>query len=164
MNNPQQQTAAIEMQKLERMLLDPEQEKKVEEAWGLACQPPKGRIFSSGEGVAGVAYDIETGEYLAGEIGDDHDWAYNRLSRKADARLEDVDAAERVVVKGHAAKILDFSLPVVMTRPRYTGDTSPPKADAEILEKGIALPIRLAYVRVERYQKKLARMKQSADA
>lgn len=146
------------------MLLDPEQEQKVEEAWGLACQPPEGRMFSSGEGVAGVAYDIETGEYLAGEIGDDHDRAYNSLSRKADARLEDVDAAERVVVKGHAARILDFALPIVMTRPKYMGDPSPPKADAGILEKGIALPIRLAYARVERYRKRLAKKKPPADA
>jgi hypothetical protein len=164
MNQPQQQKAAAEMQRLERMLLDPQEAAKVEAAWAAACQIPEGRVFGSGDGLAGVAYDIETGEYEAGEVGGDHDRAHNHLCRKADERLEDCDAADQVVVKGHAARILDFTLPVVMTRPKHVGDPSPPKADAQLLERGIALPIRLAYARTERYRKKLERKKKCTDA
>lgn len=164
MNHQKNQKAIAEMQRLERMLLDAQEAEKVEAAWAAACQIPEGRIFGSGDGIAGTAYDIETGEYLAGETGNDHDWAYNRLSRKADERLQDTGAAEQVVVKGHSARLLDFTLPIVMTRPKYIGDPSALKADSDLLEKGIALPIRLAYARVDRYRKKLAKKKLPADA
>lgn len=116
-----------------------------------------------------MAYDLETDEFLVGDFGRAHTWAYKTLLDRATRRHlgaeaeEAEEAAKRLVVKGYMATIAGYEVPLVMTLSRYIGDPSPRAADHRLLAGEAVLPLRLAMARADRLERNLRRRRHPTE-
>lgn len=138
---PNPALAAEEAARLAREIATPEGEKRIDDALLAAATVPIGRLFGAGIGMAGVAIDTETEEFLAGPFGGRHNWAFERLVEKAGRRTDDCDRSNSIVVKGHAALIDGYATPVVTLYAKYINDPSKDLAEKLVLERGHCIPV-----------------------